>query len=66
MLWEYLLLCSLLSSFILEAQWVSLSLSLSLSRIAIAIVIQAVKMVLGRGFGWESYVDFLFKLWHLL
>jgi hypothetical protein len=27
MLWEYLLLCSLLSSFILEAQWVSLSLS---------------------------------------
>jgi uncharacterized membrane protein len=31
MLWEYLLLCSLLSSFILVAQWVSLSLSLSLS-----------------------------------
>jgi hypothetical protein len=28
--------------------------------------IQAVKLVLSRGFGWESYVDFLFKLWHLL
>ena len=40
--------------------------SLSLSHIAIAIAIQYVKMVLSRGFGWESYVDFLFKLWHLL
>jgi Na+-driven multidrug efflux pump len=39
----------------------SLSLSLSLSLSHIAIAIQAVKMVLSRGFGWESYVDFLFK-----
>ena len=27
--------------------------------------IHVVKLVLIRGFGWVSYVDFLFKLWHL-
>jgi hypothetical protein len=46
------------------------SLSRSLSLFAIQAVplfaIQAVKLVSSRGFGWESYVDFLFKLWHLL